>query len=147
MIQEDEEYENELENEWQEEKNNLNEEMDESADGQAQSNDTARGHAADQMDIDPSKEVGSTQAPSRRRGTTDPAWNLQAALGTVEEQERWKSGDIAGVYEDTLRMLLQLQGEGDITPEAGAEGNALATTVGKVERAGRAAEVVETMMK
>ncbi|CAG7990025.1 unnamed protein product [Penicillium olsonii] len=73
----------------------------------------------------------------------DPAWNLEAALGTEEEKERWGSGDIAGVYEDTLRMLLRLQGEDAVE----GEGEALATTVGKAERAGRAAEVVENMMK
>jgi kinetochor protein Mis14/NSL1 len=142
IIQDEEDYENELENEW--EKENDSSKMDESADGQTQSNDTAPGQS-DGMDVDSAKKVGSTHASSRRQN--DPAWTLQAALGTEEEQERWKSGDIAAVYEDTLRMLLRLQGEGDITTEAGADGNALATTVGKVERAGRAAEVVENMMK
>jgi kinetochor protein Mis14/NSL1 len=44
-------------------------------------------------------------------------------------------------------MLLRLQGESDAGHEVGADGDALATTVGKVERAGRAAEVVENMMK
>jgi kinetochor protein Mis14/NSL1 len=146
MIQEEEEYDHEFENEWQGEKNDSNE-MDESADGQARLNDTAPGQSANGMEVDSTKSAGPTQASSRRQQNADPAWTLQAALGTEEEQERWKSGDIAGVYEDTLRMLLRLQGEGDLTTEAGAEGNALATTVGKVERAGRAAEVVENMMK
>jgi kinetochor protein Mis14/NSL1 len=146
MIQEEEFYEKELEIELQGEK--INNEMDESVDGQAQSiEDTTPGQTADRMDVDSTEDFGSTPASSRRRRNIDPTWTLQAALGTEEEQERWKSGDIAGVYEDTLRMLLRLQGESGATPEDGAEGNALATTVGKVERAGRAAEVVETMMK
>ncbi|CAG8068396.1 unnamed protein product [Penicillium salamii] len=113
MMQEDEDYENEL-------ANSRHEKEDESMEDQA------------------SKD-GS-------RSSFDPAWRLEADLGTEEEQERWKSGDIAGVYEDTLRILLRLQGEGDAV-EVGAGGEALATTVGKAERAGRAAEVVEDMMK
>ncbi|CAG8948436.1 unnamed protein product [Penicillium salamii] len=95
------------------------------------------------------KEDGSMEDQASKDGSRssfDPAWRLEAGLGTEEEQERWKSGDIAGVYEDTLRILLRLQGEGDAV-EVGAEGEALATTVGKAERAGRAAEVVEDMMK
>jgi kinetochor protein Mis14/NSL1 len=40
---------------------------------------------------------------------------------------------------------LRLQGEGEVSSEDGTEGHALATTVGKAERAGRAAEVVENM--
>ena len=99
------------------------------------------------MDVD-STPNGTGSVRSRRTpGNLDPAWALQVALGTEEEQERWKSGDIASVYEDALRMLLRLQGEGNTNTEAGAEGNALATTVGKAERAGRAAEVVENMNK
>ncbi|CAG8887704.1 unnamed protein product [Penicillium egyptiacum] len=111
------------------------------------------GQESDGMDVDSMPDgTGSArrgdQARSRRpRGNYDSAWMLQAALGTEEEQERWKSGDIASVYEDALRMLLRLQGEGNVNTEAGAEGNALATTVGKAERAGRAAEVVENMNK
>ncbi|KAJ5130645.1 uncharacterized protein N7515_006684 [Penicillium bovifimosum] len=88
-------------------------------------------------------EAGSAQS---RPAKYDPAWTLQVELGTEAEQERWKSGDVAGVYEDALRMLLRLQGEGDAS-EVGDEGNALASTVGKAERAGRAAEVVENMTK
>ena len=131
--------------------------MGESTNLQPQSNNenenTTPGQEPDRMDIDSipngagSVRTGA-QAHSRRpRGNYDPAWTLQAALGTEAEQERWKSGDIASVYEDALRMLLRLQGEGNANTEAGAEGNALATTVGKAERAGRAAEVVENMNK
>ncbi|KOS39871.1 hypothetical protein ACN38_g9276 [Penicillium nordicum] len=126
-------------------------EMAQSANLQPQSNNenenTIPGQAADGIDVD-SAPNGTGSVRSRRpRGNLDPAWTLQATLGTEEEQERWKSGDIASVYEDALRMLLRLQGEGNANTEAGAEGNALATTVGKAERAGRAAEVVENMNK
>lgn len=44
---------------------------------------------------------------------------------------------MADVYENALRTLQRLQGEGDMDEDAGGEGNALATTVGKAERAGR----------
>ncbi|KAJ5341291.1 hypothetical protein N7541_010415 [Penicillium brevicompactum] len=116
MIQEDEEYEVELEDALL---------------GRGESD-----HDSDRMDVDSAANAGSKR---------DPAWDLEAKLGSEVEGERWKGGDFAGVYEDTLRLLLRLQGEGEDV-EVG-EGEALATTVGKVERAGRAAEVVEEMMK
>lgn len=47
---------------------------------------------------------------------------------------------MAQTYDDALRTLLRLQGE-----DTEVDGNALATTVGKAERAGRAADVVEKM--
>ncbi|PYI15669.1 Mis14-domain-containing protein [Aspergillus violaceofuscus CBS 115571] len=73
---------------------------------------------------------------------------LQVPLGSKHEAERWRSGDMAEVYEDALRTLLRLQGEAlagqaDTSDVEGADGNALASTVGKAERAGRAVEVVE----
>ncbi|KAJ5399229.1 Kinetochore Mis14 [Penicillium sp. CMV-2018d] len=152
MIEEEEEEdenEDEIENGGKDVDNDT--EMGESANLQPQSNNenenTAPGQEAHGMDVD-STPNGTGSVRSRRTpGNLDPAWALQVALGTEEEQERWKSGDIASVYEDALRMLLRLQGEGNTNTEAGAEGNALATTVGKAERAGRAAEVVENMNK
>lgn len=138
MIREDEDYEIESENQIQKSEGTV-----ESARGEASMHNTDRD--ADHMDIDSAKDPRAIQAGTS--GNMNPAWKLQAALGTEEEQERWKNGDIASVYEDTLRMLLRLQGEGGGVTEIGAEGNALATTVGKVERAGRAAEVVENMMQ
>ncbi|KAJ5773555.1 hypothetical protein N7457_008451 [Penicillium paradoxum] len=129
-------------------------EMSGSADAPRRSSNENNTEASgqDNMEVDSTpSENGSArtgaQLHSRSRGKQDPSWTLQAALGTEEEQERWRSGDIAGVYEDALRMLLRLQGEANVSTEAGAEGNALATTVGKAERAGRAAEVVENMHK
>ncbi|KAJ5499605.1 Kinetochore Mis14 [Penicillium expansum] len=109
--------------------------------GKDADNDTEMGESAD---VQPrSNNENKNTIP----GQETDAWTLQVALGTEEEQERWKSGDIASVYEDALRMLQRLQGEANTNTEAGVEGNALATTVGKAERAGRAAEVVENMNK
>lgn len=101
---------------------------------------------AEGMDVDAGTD-SRQRLPRRRRShkRPDPAWELETPIGTDEEAERWRSGHIADVYEDALRTLQRLQGEGDEDGEAGAEGNALATTVGKAERAGRAAEVVESM--
>jgi len=98
----------------------------------------------DVMDVEGDSE-GSSAKTGKRRGLPRPEWNLRVPLGTDEETERWMSGDMADVYEDALRTLQRLQGEGDGDEEPGTEGNALATTVGKAERAGRAAEVVEKM--
>ncbi|KAJ5384354.1 Kinetochore Mis14 [Penicillium concentricum] len=146
MIEEEEEYENEIDG-GKDVDNDT--EMGDSANVQPRSNsktENTPGQEADGMDVDSTNGTGS--ASSRHtRGNYDPAWTLQAALGTEEERERWKSGDFASVYEDSLRMLLRLQGEGNVNTEAGVEGHALATTVGKAERAGRAAEVVESMNK
>ncbi|KAJ5103990.1 Kinetochore Mis14 [Penicillium argentinense] len=102
--------------------------------------------AGEAMDVD-GEGSAKTQGPTRRRrrDRPDPKWNLEIALGTDEEAERWKNGDMAEVYEDALRTLQRLQGEGDADGVVGTEGNALATTVGKAERAARAAEVVESM--
>ncbi|KAE8151013.1 kinetochore protein Mis14 like-domain-containing protein [Aspergillus avenaceus] len=89
-----------------------------------------------------------TNADSSRKTSSKARWDLQVPLGTDHEAERWRTGEMAEVYEDALRTLLRLQGEavpGDET--SGAEGatddNAVASTIGKAERAGRAVEVVE----
>lgn len=99
------------------------------------------------MDVDAgdgsSKPKEAEQSQSRL-SRPDPSWELQIPLGTDAETERWRSGDMAEVYERALRTLQRLQGEADVDEE-GSEGNALATTVGKAERAGRAADVVESM--
>ncbi|GLI74674.1 hypothetical protein PoHVEF18_002920 [Penicillium ochrochloron] len=104
---------------------------------------------ADAMDVDTqsASASASTKRARSRRTRPNPAWTLDIPLGTDEEAERWRNGDMAEVYENALRTLQRLQGEGDTdaSKEAGSEGNALATTVGKAERAGRAAEVVESM--
>ncbi|RAH66878.1 uncharacterized protein BO66DRAFT_394152 [Aspergillus aculeatinus CBS 121060] len=94
---------------------------------------------------------GSTAPPppqTRRSARLARRAKLQVPLGTKHEAERWRNGDIAEVYEDALRTLLRLQGEALVGQAAtsdveGADGNALASTLGKAERAGRAVEVVE----
>ncbi|KAJ5167834.1 Kinetochore Mis14 [Penicillium canariense] len=113
--------------------------------------DETAGKDVEAMDVDPESGSGSAAKETRpRRSHPNPKWTLDVPLGTDEESERWRSGDMAEVYENALRTLQRLQGEGDAdvdvdATEAGSEGNALATTVGKAERAGRAAEVVESM--
>lgn len=79
---------------------------------------------------------------------------------SVSEFEGGGAGEMGDVYEEALRTLLRLQGEGGLTGQEGGREEeeddessgtrgggvkGLATTVGKVERAGRAAEVVEKM--
>ncbi|KAL4873382.1 hypothetical protein BDV12DRAFT_159885 [Aspergillus spectabilis] len=93
----------------------------------------------------------TTKEKKRRRNPTkaQPQWDLDIPLGTEHEAERWRNGEIAEVYEDALRTLLRLQGEAGpgeddaVSKSDCADGNALASTVGKAERAGRAAEFVE----
>ncbi|KAJ5390735.1 uncharacterized protein N7496_001803 [Penicillium cataractarum] len=101
----------------------------------------------DAMDVDTESGAASTKRQRPRRARPNPAWKIDVPLGTDEEVDRWRNGDMAEVYENALRTLQRLQGEGDSEGggQAGSEGNALATTVGKAERAGRAAEVVERM--
>ncbi|KAL4810391.1 Mis14-domain-containing protein [Aspergillus unguis] len=70
-------------------------------------------------------------------------WDLNVPLGTEQEAERWRNGEIAETYEDTLRTLLRLQGETIPDDNDDRSDDALASTVGKAERAGRAVEFVE----
>lgn len=127
------------------------EEEDGGVDGGDEAEEKVEGQAGDVEGMDVDTGAGSAKQQqrreSRRRNRTrpDPAWKLDIPLGTEEEAERWRSGDMGDVYENALRTLQRLQGEGDVDGDDGAEGNALATTVGKAERAGRAAEVVESM--
>ncbi|KAL4906142.1 kinetochore protein Mis14 like-domain-containing protein [Aspergillus multicolor] len=86
----------------------------------------------------------------RRKATKKKEWKLDIPLGIEQEAERWRNGEMAEVYEDALRTLLRLQGEpvpgGDdaaASKSDGVDGNALASTVGKAERAGRAVDFVE----
>lgn len=77
-----------------------------------------------------------------------PEWKLQVPFSSGNEAERWHNGEMAEIYSDSLRTLLRLQGEvaaGDENADSEEGSRALATTVGKAERAGRAAEVVEKM--
>ncbi|PYH43562.1 uncharacterized protein BP01DRAFT_424847 [Aspergillus saccharolyticus JOP 1030-1] len=93
-------------------------------------------------------DKGTTTKTKRRSPRLARRAKLQIPLGSEHEAERWRSGEMAEVYEDALRTLLRLQGEAVAGQAAasdteGADGNALASTVGKAERAGRAVEVVE----
>lgn len=91
-------------------------------------------------------EMGGAGLATRRRRHVKPEWKIEVPLGSEQESERWRNGEMAEVYDDALRTLLRLQGEDtDAITDAGTDGNALATTVGKAERAERAAEVVEKM--
>lgn len=127
------------------------EEEDGGVDGGDEAEEKVEGQAGDVEGMDVDTGAGSAKQQQRReswrrnRTRPDPAWKLDIPLGTEEEAERWRSGDMGDVYENALRTLQRLQGEGDVDGDDGAEGNALATTVGKAERAGRAAEVVESM--
>lgn len=95
------------------------------------------------VDMADAGEQGRLRPRSRsqsRKAIKKPDWKIHVPLSSEAETQRWRNGEMAEVYGDTLRTLLRLQGEADE-----ADGNALATTVGKAERAGRAAEVVENM--
>lgn len=129
---EDEDMDDELEDKKEGEQNADGEDMDETADGEKKAENGEK-----------SAETQSRGSRRTRRRGPDPAWRLEIPLGTEEEAERWQSGDMAAVYENALRTLQRIQGDADT--EDNVEGNALATTVGKAERAGRAADVVEKM--
>ncbi|KAF7121582.1 hypothetical protein CNMCM5793_009052 [Aspergillus hiratsukae] len=102
-------------------------------------------------DADATTQNGSRRVRRRPSKLKSARWNLQIPLGSEHEAERWRSGEMAEVYDDALRTLLRLQGEGvpgeqaGSKAEGGPDGNALASTLGKAERAGRAVEVVEKM--
>ncbi|EAU34961.1 predicted protein [Aspergillus terreus NIH2624] len=130
-------------------------EDDEEEGGLEDALDGLHGHDADGQGQDvemPDADENGSQARDRRtrsrRDLSRSDRKLQLPLGTDHEAERWRSGEMAEVYEDALRTLLRLQGgvaAGDAagsTDEA-ADGNGLATTVGKAERAAQAVDVVE----
>jgi kinetochor protein Mis14/NSL1 len=108
----------------------------------------ARDQDVEMTDDTTTKTEDGTEAASSSSSVINPAWKLQIPFGSDAEAERWHNGEIAEIYSDTLRTLLRLQGEvvaGDDHADLEEGGTALATTVGKAERAGRAAEVVEKM--
>ena len=126
----------------------------------------------DQLDHALIDDLSLSQSQSLGENDVDDVddWRLNIPLGSDQEAIRWRNGDVASVYENTLRTLLHLQGEREEDDEfdfeghavdnninkdrddsdsestvTGGGGDALATTVGKAERAGRAAEVVENL--
>ncbi|PGH01320.1 hypothetical protein AJ79_07957 [Helicocarpus griseus UAMH5409] len=102
-------------------------------------------------------EMGEGKGKGSGRGKED--FTLRVPFGQTEgARRRWVEGEVGEVYADALRTLVRLQGEAgkDGVEGEGGEGGedgdgdddgdgqrGLATTVGKVERARRAAEVVE----
>ncbi|PGH21560.1 hypothetical protein AJ80_03120 [Polytolypa hystricis UAMH7299] len=107
---------------------------------------------------DADADAPAAEQHTRRHGKKkpykrDPSWNLTIPFGNEAEQQRWQDGEMSDVYADALRTLARLQGEVVSGEEEDEEGDgdegtssrALATTVGKVDRARRAAEVVEKM--
>ncbi|KAF7172300.1 hypothetical protein CNMCM5623_004539 [Aspergillus felis] len=127
---------------------------DEDVDGE-DGNESEDGHGEGEEDVpmpDADARSTTTQNGSRRlrrrpSKSKSARWNLQIPLGSEHEAERWRSREMAEVYDDALRTLLRLQGEAvpGEQVESGPDGNALSSTLGKAERAGRAAEVVEKM--
>ncbi|EEH17324.1 hypothetical protein PABG_07485 [Paracoccidioides brasiliensis Pb03] len=87
------------------------------------------------------------QRRRRREGQSKEDFTLHVPYGSTEgTKRRWIEGGVEEVYANVLKTLVRLQdGDGDV--QAGGdevEGDSgLAATVGKVERARRAAEVVE----
>ncbi|GAD93275.1 hypothetical protein AN4996.2 [Paecilomyces variotii No. 5] len=117
-------------------------------DGQSNSNNNNNNDNTNQSQ----DGTSTTQRPLRRSPRIKQQWKLSVPLGTAEEEARWRNGEMAEVYSDALRTLLRLQGEAVIGDEhdesdsaSGGGTKALATTLGKAERAGRAADVVEHM--
>ncbi|KAL2868349.1 uncharacterized protein BJX67DRAFT_380154 [Aspergillus lucknowensis] len=99
----------------------------------------------------PEDPVMTTRERRRRKLLRElTQWNLDIPLGTEQEAERWRNGEIAKIYEDALQTVLRLQGEAvpdddAVSKSDGIDGDALASTVGKAERAGRAVEFVENI--
>ncbi|KAL4820791.1 kinetochore protein Mis14 like-domain-containing protein [Aspergillus spinulosporus] len=143
------EYAKELERIIEEEDKEFNDEED---DPDVEMNDADADKNQDQLQTRLEEDaVDANEGEKRRRGKVSrkKEWNLDIPLGTEQEAERWRNGEMAEVYEDALRTLLRLQGEpvpgndDAMSISDGVNGNALASTVGKAERAGRAVEFVE----
>ncbi|KAL2364458.1 hypothetical protein RJZ56_002606 [Blastomyces dermatitidis] len=95
-------------------------------------------------------------AQRQSRGNRREDFTLHVPFGrTAGAKRRWMDGGVGDVYAEALRTLLRLQGEvagvGGVHDGGNEDGDdsdgqrGLATTVGKVERAQRAAEVVENL--
>lgn len=120
--------------EWSEEEENVN------------NNKNTTSAPDGDIDMKDSKERGGESERIKRQGSKTNNWQLNIDFGSEREQDRWREGEMGEVYADTLKTLVRLQGEVDDsndTDEGGSRG--LATTVGRVERARTAAEVVENM--
>ncbi|KAL4754131.1 hypothetical protein BDW72DRAFT_158905 [Aspergillus terricola var. indicus] len=128
-------------------------EDEEGNDADVEMNDADADKNQDQLQTQSGEDAANINEGEKRRrgkGSRKKEWNLEIPLGTEQEAERWRNGEMAEVYEDSLRTLLRLQGEpvpgnddAAMSKTDGVDGNALASTVGKAERAGRAVEFVE----
>ncbi|KAI5300695.1 hypothetical protein KEM56_002258 [Ascosphaera pollenicola] len=96
----------------------------------------------------------------QKRDAVRPEWKLEIPFANAAQQERWRSGDVADVYSNALRTLMQLQGDDRMMESGNVNGDgdvsdsekkrvrrALATTVGKLERSRKAVDVVEGIAK
>ncbi|EGC42264.1 conserved hypothetical protein [Histoplasma capsulatum var. duboisii H88] len=120
------------------------------------------GPDVDMKDLD--GETTQLRRRERRQGYRNRKedFTLHVPFGHTEGMKRrWVEGGVADVYADALTTLVRLQGEaagvgdvhdcGDEDGDGSGSGSGsggqrgLATTVGKVERARRAAEVVENL--
>jgi kinetochor protein Mis14/NSL1 len=103
---------------------------------------------ADTLNSILAEEDAEFESLSKEEHTTEAEWKLDIPFGSDAERERWQNGEMAEVYSETLQTLLRLQGEyveGDEQGSLEASRNALSTTIGKAERAGRAVDVVKKM--
>ncbi|KAL5338647.1 kinetochore protein Mis14 like-domain-containing protein [Aspergillus crustosus] len=141
-------YAEELRKAIEEEDHDLDSEEEKGEVGEGEDVEMGDADAKQSQSEDTAESNTTTKEKKRRRNPATPqtGWNLHIPLGTDHEAERWRNGEVAEVYEDALRTLLRLQGEeGDNagSQSDGLDGNALASTVGKAERAGRAVDFVE----
>ncbi|PYI07468.1 Mis14-domain-containing protein [Aspergillus sclerotiicarbonarius CBS 121057] len=136
------------ENEDEGQDDEVGEEVEEELKEESQQSEEGEGRENRDTEM-PDADVNAERKPetARRRPMTRSRAKLEAPLGTEHEAERWRSGEMAEVYEDALRTLLRLQGEGVSGQELDASADALASTLGKAERAGRAVEVLEKKKK
>ncbi|KAL5002272.1 kinetochore protein Mis14 like-domain-containing protein [Aspergillus recurvatus] len=140
--------------EEEEEYKKFEEEEEEEDDADVEMDDAGAGGNQVQSQAKSEEGAANTNGEEKRqrRGVSKKKkeWDLDIPLGAEQEAGRWRNGEMAEVYEDALRTLLRLQGDpvpGDddaaVSKSDGVDGNALASTVGKAERAGRAVEFVE----
>lgn len=151
LAEDDDSYDMEIEHENTKNRNNVN--------GNEEDNDNNNDNDVE-MDV---KHDSSESSQNLKDGMGEhwlrdlrrkhPDWILNVPPGTAQEQERWREGEMGAVYSKALETLFHLQGdasafdsddENTSNDDAwGSRSTALATTVGKVERARQATEVIE----
>ncbi|KKZ59849.1 hypothetical protein EMCG_05311 [[Emmonsia] crescens] len=141
----------------------LKEEDEEEEEVDGDGNGNGNGGDVDMKDGDGGDgETTQLRRSARRQNYSNSKedFTLRVPFGNTEgAKRRWMEGGVGEVYAEALRTLVRLQGEaggdGDVhdggrsDDDGDEDGNGgqrgLATTVGKVERARRAAEVVENL--